>query len=182
MLEDVRVTEVAMFGPSALGMHLGDLGARCHQGRRSSSRRLRAGNRESPAEEASRSSSALEPRANGRLTIDLRQSAGAAVFEELVRRSDVVIEGLRPGSLDRRGLGYGRLRKVKSNLVFVSISGFGQNGPYRSSPVTARRSRHTPAWLIPSWVKTVYLACHLAKEASAYKLRLCWAPWVRSPH
>ncbi len=53
------------------------------------------------------------------------------MFEELVRRSDVVIEGLRPGSLDRRGLGYGRLRKVKSNLVFVSISGFGQNGPYR---------------------------------------------------
>jgi crotonobetainyl-CoA:carnitine CoA-transferase CaiB-like acyl-CoA transferase len=66
------------------------------------------------------------------LALDLRKKEGIDIFEELVSRSHVVIEGLRPGSLDRRGVGYTRLREINPKLVFLSLSGFGQTGPYRS--------------------------------------------------
>jgi crotonobetainyl-CoA:carnitine CoA-transferase CaiB-like acyl-CoA transferase len=83
-----------------------------------------------PGEEASRLHRHWN-RGKRSLTLDLRKPAGATVFEELVCRSDIVIEGLRPGSLERRGVGYARLREIKPSLVFVSICGFGQHGPYR---------------------------------------------------
>lgn len=65
------------------------------------------------------------------ITIDLRQAEGVALFEELVRVSDVVVEAMRPGGLARRGLGYDRLRELNPRIVFCSISGYGATGPYR---------------------------------------------------
>jgi crotonobetainyl-CoA:carnitine CoA-transferase CaiB-like acyl-CoA transferase len=54
-----------------------------------------------------------------------------AVFLDLVRQSEVVIEGLRAGALARRGLGYEALTAVNPAVVFCAVSGFGQTGPYR---------------------------------------------------
>ncbi len=65
------------------------------------------------------------------ITIDLKQPEGVALFEELVRVSDVVVEAMRPGGLARRGLGYERLRELNPRIVFCSISGYGATGPYR---------------------------------------------------
>jgi formyl-CoA transferase len=63
------------------------------------------------------------------LSLDLRAEAGADVFRGLVRESDVVVENFRPGTLTRWGVGYPELRQLKQDLIFVSISGWGQFGP-----------------------------------------------------
>ena len=63
-------------------------------------------------------------------SLDLRRPEGLALFLELARRSDVLIENFRPGTLARWGAGYADLRAIKPDLVYVSISGFGQWGPW----------------------------------------------------
>ncbi|MSW46285.1 MAG: CoA transferase, partial [Actinobacteria bacterium] len=68
------------------------------------------------------------------VVIDLRNPAGIEVLEELVRTADVVVEAMRPGALERRGLGYERLREINPKVVFMAMSGFGATGPYRSLP------------------------------------------------
>lgn len=63
------------------------------------------------------------------LSLDLRTERGAEVLRDLVRTSDMVIENFRPGTLARWGVGYPQLRELKPDLIFVSISGWGQFGP-----------------------------------------------------
>lgn len=63
--------------------------------------------------------------------IDLRTAEGQALVRRLAERSDVVIENFRPGALERWGLGYEDLVRVRPDIVMVRISGFGQTGPYR---------------------------------------------------
>jgi formyl-CoA transferase len=62
------------------------------------------------------------------ITLDLRR--GQHIFRELVRRSDVVVENFRPGTLERWGLGHDALRAVNPEIVLARVSGFGQTGPY----------------------------------------------------
>lgn len=66
--------------------------------------------------------------------VDLRTDDGLAIALELAERSDVLVENLRPGALDRLGLGEAVLRGRNPRLVFCSISGFGARGPYRDRP------------------------------------------------
>jgi crotonobetainyl-CoA:carnitine CoA-transferase CaiB-like acyl-CoA transferase len=68
------------------------------------------------------------------ITVDLGQEAGREIIYALARTSDVVIENFRPGTADRIGVGYERLRQENPRLVYCSISGFGQDGPYRDRP------------------------------------------------
>ena len=68
------------------------------------------------------------------IVIDLRLPEGAEVFLDLARRADVVVSGMRPGALDRRGLGYDQLRAVNQRIVFCELSGYGATGPYRDMP------------------------------------------------
>ncbi len=63
------------------------------------------------------------------LTLDLRRPEGRDVFLRLAARADVVIENFRPGVMDGYGLGYHGVRAVRRDVVYVSISGFGQFGP-----------------------------------------------------
>ena len=64
----------------------------------------------------------------------LGDPAGAAVFLDLVRTVDVVVENFRPGTLEKWGVGYERLREVNPGVVLVRVTGFGQEGPYSSRP------------------------------------------------
>jgi formyl-CoA transferase len=66
------------------------------------------------------------------LVVDLRQETGQEAFRRLVGWADVVVENFRPGVMERFGLDYGRLAKLKPSLIYCSISGFGGTGPYRS--------------------------------------------------
>jgi formyl-CoA transferase len=63
------------------------------------------------------------------LTLDLRRPEGRDVFLKLAAKSDFVVENFRPGTLDGWGLGYADVRQVRPDVIYVSISGFGQFGP-----------------------------------------------------
>lgn len=65
-------------------------------------------------------------------TVDLRQAQGLAIVKDLVRICDVVVENFSPGTLERLGLGYDELRKIRPDMIFVSVSAFGQTGALRS--------------------------------------------------
>mgnify|MGYP002632955847 CR=1 FL=1 len=66
--------------------------------------------------------------------IDLKIPEGAELVRELARRSDVVVQNFRPGAAERLGLGPDDLRAVNPRLVYCSISGFGQSGPWSDKP------------------------------------------------
>lgn len=64
------------------------------------------------------------------IAIDLATDDGVALVKRLAAISDVVVENYKPGDLARRGLGYDDVRKIKPDIVWCAISGFGQTGPY----------------------------------------------------
>jgi CoA:oxalate CoA-transferase len=68
------------------------------------------------------------------IALDLKAPEDRAVFLTLVRRSDVLVENFRPGTLDRLGLGYDGLRAVNPRLIYAAVSGFGHTGPWAERP------------------------------------------------
>jgi formyl-CoA transferase/CoA:oxalate CoA-transferase len=68
------------------------------------------------------------------LAIDLDRPEGVEIVRTMASRADVLVESFRPGSLDRRGLGYEALRELNPRLVYCSISAFGQDGPQGGRP------------------------------------------------
>lgn len=65
------------------------------------------------------------------VTLDLSRPEGCELAKKIVAVSDLVLENMRPGVMDKLGLGYKDLVKVKPDIVMISISGFGSSGPYR---------------------------------------------------
>ena len=78
------------------------------------------------------------------LSLDLRVPAGRDVFLHLAARADIVVENFRPGTLARWGIGYEECRAIKADIVYVSISGWGQFGPW------SERAGYDPAALAAS--------------------------------
>lgn len=68
------------------------------------------------------------------LTLNLKHPEGKAVFMELVKRADVLVENYRPSVKAKLGIDYASLSKINPGLVYTSISGFGQDGPYADRP------------------------------------------------
>ena len=68
------------------------------------------------------------------VTLDLKTGAAQKIIRRLVQDSDILVESFRPGTLARYHLDYPSLRRVNKALVYCSISGFGQTGPYRDRP------------------------------------------------
>ena len=68
------------------------------------------------------------------ITVDISKPEGQEIIRELAKESDVVIENYKVGDLAKYGLDYESLKKVKSDLIYCSITGFGQNGPYAHRP------------------------------------------------
>jgi crotonobetainyl-CoA:carnitine CoA-transferase CaiB-like acyl-CoA transferase len=132
LLAGVRIIESALLGPGGVGMHLADLGAEVVKV-------------EGPGGDYVRKMAF--PIVNGisllhwhlnrgkqSIVLDLRTPEGVATYLDLVRGADAVIEGMRPGALGRRGLGYDRLREVNPKIVFCTHSGYGMTGPYKDMP------------------------------------------------
>jgi len=68
------------------------------------------------------------------VAVDMKMEAGRELVKKLALASDIVMENFRPGVLERLGLSADALRKEKPSLIWCSISGFGQDGPYRNKP------------------------------------------------
>lgn len=64
------------------------------------------------------------------MSLNLKSTEGKAILEELIRGADMVVEGFSPGTMDRMGLGYERLKELNPNIIYVQQSGFGQYGTY----------------------------------------------------
>jgi crotonobetainyl-CoA:carnitine CoA-transferase CaiB-like acyl-CoA transferase len=68
------------------------------------------------------------------VTVNLQQAEGQALVRELAAKSDVLIENYKFGDLARYGLGYEDLQKINPRLIYCSVTGFGQTGPYKERP------------------------------------------------
>ena len=68
------------------------------------------------------------------VTLNLKDPEGRRMFLDMAKQSDVVIENLSPGSMKRMGLGYEDIAAVNPGIVYCSISGYGQTGPYKDLP------------------------------------------------
>jgi crotonobetainyl-CoA:carnitine CoA-transferase CaiB-like acyl-CoA transferase len=65
------------------------------------------------------------------MTLNLKTKEGQKILFQLVAKADVILEGFRPGVVDRLGVDYKRVCEVNSKIIYCSISGYGQNGPFR---------------------------------------------------
>ena len=78
--------------------------------------------------------SAVYNRGKRSLCLDMKHKDGIAIAQRLAGEADVLIEGFRPGVAERLGLGYESLSQHNPGLVYLSVSGFGQSGPYSKRP------------------------------------------------
>ncbi|KWV49883.1 hypothetical protein AS156_15275 [Bradyrhizobium macuxiense] len=78
--------------------------------------------------------SAVYNRGKRSLCLDMKHKDGIAIAQRLAKDADVLIEGFRPGVATRLGLGYESLSQDNPGLVYLSVSGFGQSGPYSKRP------------------------------------------------
>src|SRR5215831_19118644 len=68
------------------------------------------------------------------MSLNLREAEGVAIFKQLARTADIVVENYRPDVKRRLGIDYESLHALNPRLIYGSISGFGQSGPYRDRP------------------------------------------------
>lgn len=68
------------------------------------------------------------------VVLDLKTEQGKDALRDLIRGADVLMEGYRPGTMARLGFGYDAVAEINPRIVYLSISGFGQTGPYRDRP------------------------------------------------
>jgi crotonobetainyl-CoA:carnitine CoA-transferase CaiB-like acyl-CoA transferase len=132
LLAGVRVIESSLLGPGAITTHLADLGAEVIKVEPPQGDYVRQ--MTWPIVEGVSLMHLHIHRGKRSITLDLRTPEGVEVYLDLVRGADAVVEAMRPGALDKRGLGYERLREVNPAIVFCTISGYGMTGPYKDMP------------------------------------------------
>ena len=65
------------------------------------------------------------------MTLNLKHPKGLAIFCRMAKKADVILEGFRPGVTDRLGIGYEQMKKLNQRLIYCSVTGYGQDGPYK---------------------------------------------------
>ncbi|HJV44177.1 MAG TPA: CaiB/BaiF CoA-transferase family protein [Bacillota bacterium] len=68
------------------------------------------------------------------MTLNLKSEEGKEIFKKLVLQSDVVVQNFKTGTLSKLGIGYEVMREINPRIILASITGFGQNGPYKNEP------------------------------------------------
>ena len=131
-LDGIRVLELARFqaGPRA-GMILSDMGAEVIKIEKFGGEETR---KSAPMVRGQSIYFSVYNRGKKSLCLDLRKAEGKAVFFDLLKTADFVLENFRPGTLEDMGFGYDALIKVKPDIILVRCSGFGQTGPYKERP------------------------------------------------
>jgi crotonobetainyl-CoA:carnitine CoA-transferase CaiB-like acyl-CoA transferase len=131
-LDGVRVLELARYqaGPRG-GMILSDLGAEVIKVERLGGEETR---QNAPVVRGQSIYFTVYNRGKKSICLDLRSTTGKAIFTDLVKQSDVVLENFRPGTMAAMGFGYESLKAINSGIILTSVSGFGQYGPYTERP------------------------------------------------
>ncbi|BDE06499.1 CoA transferase [Vulcanimicrobium alpinum] len=128
-LHGVRVVEVGNFmAVPFCGMQLADLGADVVKVENPRGGDLMRGT--GPFLDGESSNFVRLNRNKRSVALDLKADAGKTIFRRLADRADVVIENLRPGTMDSLGLGYASLSAERPALIYLAATGFGQEGPY----------------------------------------------------
>jgi alpha-methylacyl-CoA racemase len=129
VLDGIKILELARVPPAEMpGMILGDMGADVlkietpENGREQDELAIR------------RTIYAFVNRNKRSMTLNMKSPEGQAVFRKLAAGADVIVEGFRPGVMDRLGAGYQAIRELNPRIIYCSLSGFGQDGPYRNYP------------------------------------------------
>ena len=131
-LSGLRVLECSLLGPAAITSHFVDFGAEVIKIEAPGGDYVRR--MTWPIVEGTSLLHLHVNRGKKSLTLDLKKPEAIAIFEDLVRTSDVVVEAMRPGFLDKRGFTFERLTELNPKIVVCSISGYGATGPYRDLP------------------------------------------------
>jgi crotonobetainyl-CoA:carnitine CoA-transferase CaiB-like acyl-CoA transferase len=132
LLDGVRIIESSLLGPGAVGMQLADLGAEVIKVENPGGDYVRK--MAFPIVDGISLLHWHLNRGKKSIVLDLRTAEGVAIYLDLVRGADAVIEGMRPGALARRGLGWERLRETNPRIVLCTHSGYGMTGPYKDMP------------------------------------------------
>ena len=129
VLDGIKVLELARVPPAEMpGMIMADMGADVlkidtpEPGREHDARWVR------------QTIHAFVNRNKRSMALNMKAPEGQAIFQKLAKSADVVIEGFRPGVMDRLGAGYQALKAANPRLIYCSLSGFGQDGPYKNYP------------------------------------------------
>lgn len=131
-LSGVRVLELARYqaGPRG-GMILSDLGAEVIKIERLGGEETR---KNPPVVRGQSIYFTVYNRGKKSICLDMRTPEGKQIFTDLVRKSDVVLENFRPGTMAAMGFGYEQLKAINPGIILTSVSGFGQYGPYTDRP------------------------------------------------
>ncbi len=128
-LDGIKVLELARVPPAELpGMLLADMGADVLKIDTPEPERPRG------ADWDRRAAFAFVNRNKRSMTLNLKSSEGQSLLKRLAAGTDVIVEGFRPGVMRRLGADYETIRALNSRIVYCSLSGFGQDGPYRDYP------------------------------------------------
>jgi crotonobetainyl-CoA:carnitine CoA-transferase CaiB-like acyl-CoA transferase len=128
VLDGITVLELARVAPAELpGMMFADMGADVLK--------IETPEAEPSTPDAMRRAAFAYVNRNKRsLALNLKAPEGQALFKRLAATADIIVEGFRPGVMKRLGADYETVRALNPRIVYCSLSGFGQNGPYRDYP------------------------------------------------
>lgn len=80
----------------------------------------------------------------------MQKDEGKEIFRRLVEKGDIVIENFAPGVIERLGFDYPKLKEINPKIIYCSISGYGQDGPYRDRTAFYLTSRNqAESWVLP---------------------------------
>jgi crotonobetainyl-CoA:carnitine CoA-transferase CaiB-like acyl-CoA transferase len=132
LLSGVRIIESAMLGPGGVAMHLADLGAEVIKVEGPSGDYVRK--MAFPIVDGISLLHWHLNRGKKSIILDLKKAEAVATYRELVKGADAVIEGMRPGTLKRLGLGFEELKQLNPRIVMCTHTGYGMTGPYKDMP------------------------------------------------
>src|SRR5438270_1227477 len=129
VLDGIKILELARVPPAEMpGMMFADMGADVLKIETPDP------TRDTSVEAQRREAFAFVNRNKRSLSLNLKAPEGQAIFRTLAAEADVIIEGFRPGVMGRLGADYETIRALNPRIVYCSLSGFGQDGPYRDYP------------------------------------------------
>jgi len=111
------------------------------------------------------------------ITLNIEVSDGQELFKRLAKTADIVVESFEPGYMDFIGLAYASLKAVKHDIIFTSITSFGQTGPYAHYQATDLVGAAMAAWPA-SWATWADLRCAWAPTPSPTSTPDCRARWA----